>query len=329
MKPNSSEPLENYLVWSAYRAKALGNCPRQYYYNCIGSWEGWNSESAPERQAAYRLKHLTTPELEIGLLIHRQVRDILEKARHGLTSSPANEIKLAQDLFTMFVEQSRVRMLETLTAKKKKLLLHELGEALSNEEMADYLERIATYLERFFQFADVRAILANPTVLIPEFLDAPGFEISRELGVPARLRTDALFVTANCYVIADWKSSLISTGFGGNGPSPDQRQQALVYDLFVRKKVDLPPTEKLEVRFYYLGSGQVETFEFTDEERAEKLWLCGEEFGELSRYSDDPKINIAPEERFHARVSRACFHCNFQQLCPAFIGSGLNAGRVI
>jgi hypothetical protein len=147
------------------------------------------------------------------------------------------------------------------------------------------------------------------------------FAISRELGVPARLRTDALFVTADCYVIADWKCC--------DGPRLDHRQQALVYDLFVRRKVDLPTTEKLEVRFYYLSSGLVETFEFGDEERSEKLWLCGEEFGELSRYSDDPKINIAPEERFHARVSRACFHCNFQQLCPAFIGSDLNAGRVI
>jgi hypothetical protein len=37
MKPNSSEPLENYLVWSAYRAKALGNLSIAMEYPGRGS----------------------------------------------------------------------------------------------------------------------------------------------------------------------------------------------------------------------------------------------------------------------------------------------------
>ncbi len=183
--------------------------------------------------------------------------------------------------------------------------------------MTDYLAKIQTYLETFFKFADVHELLADPTLLAPEFLDVPGFEISHELEVPARLRTDAFFATPECFVIADWKCA--------DEPRPEHRQQALVYDLFVRKKVNWQSTEELEVRFYYLGSGHVEIFVFSDEERAEKLWLCGEQFGELSRYSDDPKINTAPEERFCTRVSPACFRCNFQELCPGFLGSPLNA----
>ena len=119
MSKNSNKPLENTLVWSAHRTKALGSCPRQYYYAYIGGWEGWNSDAAPERQAAYRLKNLTTPEMEIGQIVHRQIRVIFEKARHGLTVSPATEVKIAQELFRMFDYYSRGRDLETLSAKNR------------------------------------------------------------------------------------------------------------------------------------------------------------------------------------------------------------------
>ena len=317
MSQKSNEPLENHLVWSAHRIKALGSCPRQYYYNYIGGWEGWNSDAAPERQAAFRLKQLTTPDLEIGLIVHRQIRTIFEKARLGLTISPVTEIKIAQELFRMFVDYSKSRSLETLTAKNRKFLLHELGDGLSYDEILEYVQKIGTYLENFFQFTDVIEILATPIMLVPEFLDVPGWEIGYELAVPARLRTDALFVTSTSYVVADWKSS--------DEPRPEHRQQALVYDISVRKKIGIPWTEKLEVRFYYLGSGHIKVFTFNDEERAEKLWQCGEDFADLSRYSDDPKINTGPEERFCPRVTLACLHCNFQQLCPGFLQSRLNS----
>jgi hypothetical protein len=321
MSKNSNKPLENTLVWSAHQTKALGSCPRQYYYAYIGGWEGWNSDAAPERQAAYRLKNLTTPEMEIGQIVHRQIRVIFEKARHGLTVSPATEVKIAQELFRMFDYYSRGRDLETLSAKNRKFLLHELGGVLTNNEITKYVEKIGSYLDHFFQFVDVQHLLANPTVLIPEFLDVPGFEVGYELDVPARLRTDAVFVTADRFVVADWKACDESLGKHGR---PEHREQALVYDLFVRKKVGLSSTEKVDIRFYYLGSGKVEIFEFNDEERAEKLWQCGEDFADLSRYSDDPKINTAPEERFRPHVSSACFRCNFQQLCPGFLQSRLH-----
>jgi hypothetical protein len=320
MKKFDKEPLENLLVWSSARIRMLqGACPRQYYYTYIGSWEGWSSEAEPECQAAYRLKHLTTPELEIGSIIHRQIKTILETARLGLSISAANEISIAQEHFKMFIEFSKSHDLTTLTAKKRKLLIHELGKSLSADQINDYVERIEIYLTNFFKFADVIDLLANPTMIVPEFLDVPGFEVGYEMGVPARLRTDAVFVTEETFVVADWKS--------GSEPRSEDRQQALRYDIFIRNKIGLSSSEKLEVRFYYLGSGQVEVFEFNDEERAEMLWLCGESFSDLCRYSDDPRINTAPEERFHPRVTPACLRCNFQQLCPGFLRSQLH-GKV-
>ena len=307
--------LENTLVWSAIRSKTLGTCERKYYYNYIGSWEGWNASSPPEVQAAYRVKHLTTAELQIGQLIHDQIRSILERARQGQTIHPAKEIGAVQGRFQTFLRVSEKRRLQDCSAKRPKLLVHEMGETLGAKELDALNDKIAKYLNGFFGFDDVKHLLADPAVLIPEFLDPPGFEIGHELGVPARPKTDAVFLTVDKVIICDWKCG---------SPSEEHRAQGLTYDLYVREKLALSPNEVTEIRFYYLGSGEVVSFVFTEEERAERLWAIGEEFETLKSFSVDPEINVAPESRFHPRVSLRCYGCNHRLMCHSFIASPLN-----
>jgi hypothetical protein len=52
MKNNGTKALKNLLVWSAHRSRTLGTCARRYYFNYIGSWEGWDDNAPPEVQAA-------------------------------------------------------------------------------------------------------------------------------------------------------------------------------------------------------------------------------------------------------------------------------------
>ena len=307
--------LENTLVWSAHRAKTLGTCARKYYYNYIGSWEGWDKSSPPEVQTAYRLKHLTTVELRMGQIIHDQIRSIFLSARHGQKIHPAKEIEAVQGRFQNFLMLSAMRRLEDCSAKCPKLMVHEMGETLGAKELGALNDKIAKYLNGFFGFDDVKHLLADPAVLIPEFLDPPGFEIGHELGVPARPKTDAVFVTLDNLIICDWKCG---------SPSEEHRTQGLTYDLYVREMLALPSTEATEVRFYYLGSNEVRTFSFTEEERVERLWAIGEEYETRKSLSDDPQINTAPASRFHPRLSLRCYGCNHRLMCNAFIKSPLN-----
>jgi len=315
MQSLEKKRLENTLVWSAIRSKIFGNCERRYYYNYIGSWEGWDPSSPPEVQAAYRVKHLTTAELQIGQIVHDQIRSIFERAREGKTIVPATEINVAKGRFQTFVKQSIQRRLEDCSAKRPKLLIHETGETLGAKELDALNEKIATYLHGFFGFDDVKHLLADSAVLIPEFLDPPGFEIGNELGVPARPKTDAVFLTLDKLIVCDWKCG---------SPSEEHRTQGLTYDLYVREKLALLPTDLTEVGFYYLGSNEVVSFVFTEEERAERLWAIGEEYETLRSLSDDPQINIAPESRFRPRLSLSCYGCNHRLMCNAFIASPLN-----
>jgi len=305
--------LENLLVWSLARSKALGACPRKYYYSYIGSWEGWNEESPPEVQAAYRLKHLTTPDLEIGQIVHQQIRLIFEKACAGLPIHLATEIKIAQEKFKTFIDYSRTRRLEDLTAKWRKLFCHESGKDVSQLELDTYVAKIGRLLDRFFSFEDVKMLVAEPARLIPELLDPLGFEVGNELRVPARPKTDAVFLRDDAtVVVCDWKCG---------ASSEEHRTQGLIYDLFVRGRLGLPPEHSVEIRFFYLDDGELVSYSFGDEERAEADWLIGEQFAELQSLSDDPRINTGPEERFPALVSRACFGCNHRLMCEDFLRS--------
>ena len=85
---NEKKSLENSLVWSAHRASTVGRCELKYYFGCIGSWAGWELNAPPEVQEAYRRKHLTTPDLEIGNIVHAQIKGILKKRGADEPSAP-------------------------------------------------------------------------------------------------------------------------------------------------------------------------------------------------------------------------------------------------
>jgi len=324
MPTKTNSILENLLVWSAHRSRTVGLCERKYYYNYIGSWEGWDTNAPDEIQEAYRLKHLTTIDLEVGQIIHGQICTLFEKALAGGSINPGTEIRNAQEKLKTFLQCSVLRRLEDLTSKRRKLFVHEVGGSIDREEVSGCLDKIEAQLNEFFQLADVKNILADPSVLLREFLDPLNFEVTNELAVPARLRTDAVYLSTDRLVICDWKCG---SSMRDGAPNEEHRLQGLVYDIYVRGRLSLRADDPVEVRFYYLGTGQVVAYSFSEDDRAEMLWAVGEQFQTLRTYSEDSRLNVGREERFRACVSRACLGCNHRLMCPEFQGSKLNGGK--
>jgi hypothetical protein len=314
MRKKENDPLENLLAWSQHRIRLLGQCEVRYYHQYLGSWGGWDTSSPPEAQAAYHSKYLTTPALEIGQIVHGRIRVVLEQRMAGHPVEPDIAIKIAQAQFESFVDASRRRDIAEVSQKRRKFLLHQLGGEISAAELAGYLQRIEELLRAFFGFDEVKMILNQPEGLLSALLDPLAFEVGYELGVPSRPRTDAVYVNPEKILIADWKCG---------EPQDADRQQAITYDIFVRRRLDLLPTESTQVTLFYLGAGERITHWFTDDERAERLWQIGEEFETLRQRSDDPRINVAPESRFRPSVTRACLYCNFRLMCEPFLRSSL------
>ncbi len=318
-KQNPKNPLENHLVWSNGRVEMLGKCARRYFHHYVQSWQGWDTEQPPEVQAAYRVKHLTSIELQIGNIVHDQIRTIFQNALAGRPVVPANDIRVAQEKFKSFVSLSATRRLEELTAKRPKLFMHEMGESIHPADLAGHLADMEDLLSGFFAFPDVKLLLADPSLLLTDFLDPTGFEINEVLTVPARPKTDAVFFGVDRLIVCDWK-----TGH----PSDGHRASGLIYDLAVRRSLLLASDDIVEVRFYYLDGGQIESYVFTEDERTEKLWEIAEQFHEFQRLSDDPRINVGPESRFPPRLSKSCFQCNHRLICEPFLASPLAGPRM-
>ena len=233
---------------------------------------------------------------------------ILNDARLGKRYSLETEVNTARIHFKLFLELSKSRNLKSVSRIKRKLLDHHLGRATTGDDFL--LQKVEDLIRGFFKFPDVEELLKFPQDVLPDFLESGSFEIGHELGVPARPRTDAVWVTPEAVVIGDWKCGRQSSSHAS---------QALTYDIYVRAKLGLPSTEKVEVRFYYLADGSVVSHEFSDEDRHERMWQIGEQFETLKSYSEDSKINLASIGRFSARITKACQECPFQTLCPEFL----------
>jgi hypothetical protein len=69
--------------WSFSKSRNLQACGRLYYWTTYGFWGGWNADPSDSRWLAYRLKHLVTPALQIGILLHDAARDIAIATKNG------------------------------------------------------------------------------------------------------------------------------------------------------------------------------------------------------------------------------------------------------
>ncbi len=189
---DSTKPdLKNDLTWSSARYSTLLRCEKKYYFQHIGGWGGWDKSAPDLTQETYHRKYLTSVHPEIGLLVHDRIACIFDRALTGQSPNVADEIRKAQNTFVTFIRRSVVRSLDGVTRKARKLLRDELGQPLTDQAVAALTEHIEMLLKGFFAFADVKALLEHPEDLIPQLLDPQNFAIGHELGVPARLRTDA------------------------------------------------------------------------------------------------------------------------------------------
>lgn len=70
--------------WSYSRAALLDRCERLYYEHYYGSHGGWTADASPSTRLAFRLKHLTSPNAELGRAVHRRAAEIAVAIRDGV-----------------------------------------------------------------------------------------------------------------------------------------------------------------------------------------------------------------------------------------------------
>ena len=306
--------LVNYLSWSEQRAKLLYTCPKQYGYRFIESWEGWLPTATKSAQDAYHHNCLVSDlRLVTGSIIHDRCGRVLKRLAGGIMSDPATEIAIAEADFDNFLSNSAKLPLTALGSKRKKLVADLLGKVVSPTLIVSERASIPVMMEQFFALPEMVHFAAHRGVLLREFIESEIGPPTNELGVPARLITDCVYMQDDVTWVLDWKTGR---------PHENHRDKGIVYDAYVRARLKLPPESQVKIRFYYLKTGEAADFECTHQEREEALWRIGEDFFLLQEKSLDPVVNIAPLSSFPARVDTHCFNCTHRLICPDFKAAG-------
>ncbi len=301
--------LPNYLTWSEQRAKSIHSCPRQYAFRHVQAWGGWMDDAPWETQEAYHLNSVV-PDLRIavGTIIHDRAGRVLKRIASGMESNLSTEIAIAEEDFDRLIADSATLPLTSLGGKRKKLLCHLLDQELPDALVSAERAGISTMLRHFFASPELRLFATDPGCLMKEFVEEMG-PPTHELGVPARLVTDAVFNQDGIVHVLDWKTGK---------PREEHREKALVYDIFVRGRLGLGADNRVKVRFLYLRTGESAEFEFGEEERMEARWRVGEDFALMQEKSSDPVYNIAAPDTFPALTEFHCLSCSHQRMCKQF-----------
>lgn len=281
--------LLNYLTWSEQRAKSIHSCPRQYAFRHVQAWGGWLDNAPWKTQEAYHLNSVI-PDLRIavGTIIHDRAGRVLRRIASGMESNLSTEIAIAEEDFDRLIADSTTLPLTSLGGKRKKLLCHLLGQELSETLVATERAGLSRMLRNFFARPELRLFVANPDCLKKEFVEEMGSP-THELGVPARLVTDAVYSEGDVTYVWDFKTGK---------PRQEHREKGLVYDVFVRGRLGLGAESRVKVRFLYLRTGESEEFEFSEEERMEARWRVGEDFALMRERARIPFTTLRTQTLF-------------------------------
>jgi hypothetical protein len=302
--------LLNYLAWSEQRARLLHTCPRSYAYRFIASWGGWDPAASQEARYSYYCNSIL-PDLRLatGSIVHDRCGRILKRLACGIQSDLGTEIEIAEQDYDKFLSDSARLPLSALGSKRKKLLAHVYEEEVPKSIISSERAAISLMLTNFFRLPEIELFSRRPDVLVRELVECEIGEPSWELGVPARLVTDAVHRLEDGICVTDWKTGRAHES---------HREKGVIYDIFVRGRLGLNPDTTVKIVFRYLKSGETAEFIFTAEEREEMKWRVGEEFFEMRSKSLHPVVNVAPLASFPARVDYHCLNCPHQLICSDF-----------
>ena len=112
--------------WSYSRAALLDRCERLYYEHYYGSHGGGTADASPSTRLAFRLKHLTSPNAELGRAVHRRASEIAIAIRDGapLPTAAALHAKTYGELESVIMRGPNDP--EWLSSPRRAQLLHEV-----------------------------------------------------------------------------------------------------------------------------------------------------------------------------------------------------------
>ena len=283
-----------------------------YFYHYYESHNGWEDGAPEPAKVSYRLKQLTSLQMEIGAAVHSAAEFAIQSARSG-DEVPSLDIlhnKVRNDLNKAYLE-SRDRAAWERTPNRRKIF-HEFYYAtgLSDSAIEESRQRILTCLTNLLASRSFLDAIAAPYVEARQVDEFVTFDLE---GTPIYAMPDLLYrLEDQTWTVTDWKT----------GREDVDWEQLAVYALYVYERHGLQNTS-IQARIEWLATGTADDYTFSEEE----LRACRDRILDsvsiMQTYLADPAVN-APRERaaFPLREDTyKCRNCKFYELDEEEIAS--------
>ena len=300
------------LSWSFSGDKCFRRCQRQYYFRQIAAW---HNARDPLRREAFVLKQLKTLELWRGLLVHQGIERFVVPNLQPWQPIAWDEVVLGtKAMMAAQMRFSAERRYRTNGVSKSKypneycaLVPHELGQALSDEEVKSVAETIERSFRNLEGMSDLFSHIRGRSRYWPELPVRVNYD-----GAAIEVRPDLLFFRAfGKPTIIDWK---VYESTGGT----DARLQTALYGwaLYRSGKWSVQNPEDVELIEVRLLDPQVIRHRCTDEvfqELEDRIYRSLDEIRSLC--GDGSFGNQELADYAYANNPSTCSYCPFHSIC--------------
>lgn len=301
--------------WSHSRRDVFQQCPRRYYFHYYASHNGWYDDAPNEVRLAYRLKNLTSLALEIGAAVHEGASTAIQKARTGDNVPTAAELlSMSRDRLNKAWGESKDVPAWRRSPKWRRMfreVYYDTG--IGETQYAETREQLKTCFENLLASTSFREAVAAPHIEIRSNEEFITFDVD---GTKVHAVPDLIYRRGDdTWIIVDWKSGHSMT---------DNRDQALVYALYVRERHGVPDGSIL-ARVEQLALGPpAEEYSFTREELDGCVDSIRDSIAAMKMYLSDASRNRPREKQdFPMRedTSFCSAFCEFYELDRTEIAS--------
>lgn len=313
---NSMARFENKFSWSFTRDRLYKRCPRAYYYQYYGSWNGWEATAPAETRKIYFLKNLTGIHPWKGQVVEWVIQDLIDLiVRREMRRLPSTADLHRQAALKLKREwRSSLDNLSHLKGKAFRLAEHYYSEVHGEpspeptairiqEEVRACLThfRDGGFLEMFRKLRTTDWVHQQKN---GEF-SAKTFELG---GVPVWASPDLAVRDATGVVVYDWKA--------GRYRSDNEPLQLACYALYIQDQHRVLATAIRTMVVALRDAGPWVAEEVIQDNIDQTRGFVEASVATLRSALADPDQNVAVIDDFPMNASdRTCPTCNFREIC--------------
>jgi CRISPR/Cas system-associated exonuclease Cas4 (RecB family) len=298
--------FKNEFSWSISRDRVFQTCPRQYYFNYYGYWNGWEYNAPQRTREIYILKQLKNRFMWAGSKVHDCINHSLTNLQRGISVLDVDQIvDITLNQMREEFRSSREKRYHT-HPKTCALFEHEYEVDILDAEWKRVADDMEQCLRNFYSSETFDMLKELPRKMWLEVEDFSSFNLNNTK-IWAVL--DCSFWTEDGDItIIDWKT--------GRSMSEDVSMQLSCYAMYAMEKWGVDPEKVKLIEYNLLGNQGVEFSVSGAEIENIKSYIAGS-IADMQSLLVDVGDNVPKEEEAFQKVEneRVREGCNFRKVC--------------